>query len=290
MNALDYRSFSAATQVDAIRVINTYLTDWPYTRPVDQHLVDRWRGLPRFQPDWMGIVYRDGHPRAFIHGESVESALHIHLLALMPDAVSEGVWLLDRMEHLARQAGLQRMIGPHYTATAFYGAYILGNEPYHPHWAIEGTEAWVRAGFRISHPAVLMVRSLKGPVDVGTAPAGYTIAARPERTEFDAQPFGYQALYHGETVAYCDARLFPGLLDPTGRPVGQLGHVATDQAHRGKGLATMMSRLCLERLRNMGAGTCLVATGLDNDAALRAYEKTGFERHYNINEWSKKLT
>jgi ribosomal protein S18 acetylase RimI-like enzyme len=54
-------------------------------------------------------------------------------------------------------------------------------------------------------------------------------------------------------------------------------------------LARIMSQMCLRDLQAMGASEVLIATGLDNQPALRAYEKAGFKRRYNINEWSKSL-
>lgn len=288
-SGLEHRSFSAEIEADALAVANNYLAGWPYTRPLDAKLVAQWKALPRFQPDNMWIAYRDGRPRAFLHGEREGEAIYIHLLALMPGAAEECAWLLGEMEAHARGQGIRKLIGPHYRANAFYGAYVLGCEPYHPHWAIEGTEAWVRAGFRISHPAVLMVRSPAAPAAAGTAPPEYTIEECPARSEFAARAFGFRALFEGKELAHCYARLYPELKDRSGLPVGQLGHVGTDPAHQGKGLAKVMSRMCLARLREWGGGDCLIATGLDNHAALRAYEKTGFERRYNINEWSKDI-
>ena len=145
----------------------------------------------------------------------------------------------------------------------------------------------MRAGFRISHPAVLMVCDLTAPIFVAMAHPDYDIMACPAGDEFDAHSCGFHAVFHGETVAHCYARLYPDLKDHGGLPVGQIGHVGTDDAHQGKGLATHMTRLCLAQLRARGVGECLIATGLDNYAALRAYEKAGFERRYNLNEWSK---
>ena len=48
-------------------------------------------------------------------------------------------------------------------------------------------------------------------------------------------------------------------------------------------------KLCLKRLQEWGAAEALIATGLDNYPALRSYERAGFVRRYNINEWSKDL-
>ncbi len=286
-SGLEHRAFSDATEADALEVANGYLAAWPCTRSLDASLLIYWKTLPRFQPEKMWIAYRDGRPCAFLHGERDGEALYIHLLAVAPGAATEAAWLLGEMEAYARRQSVKRLIGPHYRGNAFYGSYVLGCEPYHPHWAIDGTEAWVRAGFRISHPAVIMVRELAVPVIVDAVPPGYVIEECPGRTEYAAKAFGFHALFGEHEVAHCYARLYPDLKTPSGLPVGQIGHVGTDEAHQGKGLAKVMNQMCLARLREWGGGDCLIATGLDNFAALRAYEKAGFQRRYNINEWSK---
>ena len=82
-------------------------------------------------------------------------------------------------------------------------------------------------------------------------------------------------------------RIYDDLLDEAGGPIGQIGHVETQQGHRNKGLARAMVRMTAQRLRRWGATTVLIATGLDNARALRCYEHVGFERRFSFNEWSK---
>ena len=74
-----------------------------------------------------------------------------------------------------------------------------------------------------------------------------------------------------------------------GGPVGQIGNVSTEADHRGRGLARIMVKKCLQDLREMGAAETLIATSLDNFPALKSYENAGFERRYNINHWVKNL-
>lgn len=287
---LERKHFSAHTAADALRVISAYVSNWPYTRPPDDALLSHWKTVSGFQPELIWIAYRDGQPSAFLHGELVEGKrISIHLLAMVPGASADAAWLVGEIETVAHERRIPLLKGPHYASSAFYAAYLLGREPFHPHWAAEGTEAYVRAGFRISYSGVLMIRGLRRPVDVEDAPAGYDIRPSPPREEFDAEAFGYRALYQGEEVSRCGARLYPRLLTPRGVPIGQLGHVETNEAHRGRGLVRNLCRVCLKQLRDRGAGECLIATGLDNAPALRAYERAGFERRYHINEWSKQI-
>lgn len=93
----------------------------------------------------------------------------------------------------------------------------------------------------------------------------------------------------GRQVSKCGARQYPKLLVADGRPIGQIGYVGTEEAHRGRGLATLMTAMCLKRLFRTGAGEVLISTGLDNPAALRAYEKAGFRRRHYVTEWTKAL-
>jgi len=288
--SLEIRAFSDETKQDAVGVINAYLAGWPYTRMVDDTLIAYWKTLDRFQPENVWVAYRSGQPCAFLHGEVEQGKqVNIHLLAMIPQALEQGLQLLQRIENKAHENGITHLIGPYSRASCFYGGYILGYEPYHPHWAAEATEAYVRAGFRISHPGVLMVMDVRQDIAVGALHPDYDIVEAPDRNEFDARAFGYHALYRGEKVAHCYARLYPNLKTPGDATVGQIGNVATDQAHRRKGLASLMSRMCLKQLQKWGAGEVLVGTGLDSTSAIRTYEKIGFCRRYNINEWSKGL-
>ncbi len=282
--------FSAETERDAMSIINAYVTGWPYSRPVDSDLVAHWKTLGAiYQPANILVVYRDGAPRALLHGERDGKQHNIHLLAMFPGAVSEGVWLLKEVEKECRREGVERLSGPFHRSGLFYGGYVCGREPYHPHWATDATDAYVRAGFRISHPAVIMITDLGRTIESEKAPGGYEILEGGAEPEFKARVFRYLAQHEGKEVATSVARLYPDLKAPGGGTVGQIGFVGTIDAHRGKGLARILVKHCLERLKEWGASEALIATGFDNHPALKAYEKAGFQRRYNINEWSKKL-
>ena len=273
-----------------MEVINEYIAGWPYVRPVDAALVDYWQTLPAFQPKHVRLAYRGAKPRAFLHGQASEDRrFMIHLLALVPGAMEEAMRLLADAERRARAQNLTHLVGPTWRALVFYAGYVLGQEPFHPHWAAEATEAYVRAGFRLSFPGVLMVADLKRRLAREQPPAGYEVREIERRPEFGAQPFGYGAFVDDECASYCYGRLYPGLRAPSGGVVGQLGHVETKKAHRGRGLARVVCRLGLRRLRDLGAAEALICTGLDNFPALRVYERVGFARRYNLNGWSKAL-
>ncbi len=289
-NDLSVKPFSSETEADALKVMNTYLRGWPYTRPIDAALVAHWKTLPYFQPDNFHVAYRGETPRAVLHGEfRVPEKSFIHLLAVVPGAAEDAALLLREFEEKARAAGSKRLVGPNWLSNVFYAGYVLGLEPFHPHWAAEATEAYVRAGFRIFYAGVILIRNLHDDVSLEECPAGYEIVDVDRPPEFDARAFGLHALKDGQKAAHCYARLYPHLMSPRGGPIGQIGNVTTDAAHRGKGLARVMTLMCLHRLRAWGASEALIATGLENYPALHVYERTGYKRRYNINEWSKDL-
>jgi len=121
-------------------------------------------------------------------------------------------------------------------------------------------------------------------------PAGYTAAEMSVEPEFDAVTFGYAAISGGAQVAHCCARYYPGFPAPAGGVTGQVGGVWTDEGHRNKGLASVLTLMVLNALRDAGVTLALIATGLDNGSALRVYEKLGFRRAHGILEWSRALS
>lgn len=289
-SGLEVRAFGPATEGDAMAIINAYTAGWHYSRPVEAELIAHWQSLGgEYQPDKMLIAYREGVPRAFLHGQAEGEGHYLHLLAMVPGAVEEGVWLLEQAEGKARAAGGRRLCGPTCRSGRFYGGYLLGLEPYHPHWAVDGTEAFVRAGFSISQSEVLMVAEPAVRLAEPQIPAGYSISEVEAEPEFQARSFRLAALHEQREVATCGARLYPQLTAPGGGPVGQLGFVGTAEQHRGKGLGTALVMLALKRLYAWGASEVLVSTGLENTSALRVYERAGFRRKHNLNEWSKML-
>lgn len=285
----DIRPFSPPLEAELLLLVNTYTRGWPYTRPIDAELLAHWPSLgPRYQPQNLLLAYRDGSPLAFAHGESRGGEFFVHLLALTPGAIDDGVALLGEVERRARAAGDRRICGPTCTSGAFYGGYLLGLEPYHPHWATEATEAFVQAGFAMSQSEAFMIADSALEPPMFAAPADYELVDAAADPEFKARVFRLVALAQGREVATCGGRLYPELRT-AGAPVGQLGFVGTEKAHRGRGLATALVSRSLRRLREWGAGQALISTGLENAPALRTYEKAGFRRKHNLNEWSKAL-
>ena len=286
--------FTAQRAGDLIETINASTADWPHCCPINADLLAYWQNSrPEFRPKNILMHYIGDRCMGILHGEQHSDTAHVHLLALRPDsaAAETGLALLREWEHLARQRHLQRLVSGTWRASLYYCGYILGNEPYHPHWSTAGTNAYLRAGFRISHPGIILTCKLPRPESViERPPSGYEIVEVTPSPEHCAQPFGFHAMCNGVKAAHCYARLYPHLLcAPGGKPTGQIGNVTTEPDHRNRGLARIMVGMSLRRLAEMGAGESLIATGLDNEPALRAYERCGFERRHFIMEWSKSL-
>lgn len=280
-----------ATRPAIHRLINAHIAGWPYSRPLDDAALDHWETLGDvFQPAWMLLAERDGEARAFLHAEVQGTYLNLHLLALAPGAVDDGAWLLGQAEAQARAAGLTRMVGPFYRSAIFYGSFVIGEEPYTPQWALDTTSVYICAGLRISYPGVVLVTELREPVTTQPLPEGYTLVDAPCPEEYNAHAFRFVARHNGEETATCTARVYPELIGPVGGPVGQVGFVGTNEAHRGRGLARLLCQHSLARLRNLGAAEALITTGQENYPALKAYEAVGFQRRFMICEWAKDLT
>jgi len=289
---VDIRPFGPDTRDDAVALINHYTGGWPYSRPVDDALLSRWATLtPSWQPAHVLIAYRNGLPVAFVHGERSRHRHFIHLLAVLRGRAADGAVLLQYVQDEAAIDGVGLIVGPNCMAGTFYGGYVLGLEPFHPHWAADTTESYVRAGFRLSHAGVLLTLTLRREPDIDMPPAPYQFTETDGEAEFDAQTFRYVATIgdSGAEVGTCGGRVYPRLRDEWGRPVGQIGHVETSERHRNRGIARIMVQMTLRRLHALGVSTVLIATGLDNAPALRCYERAGFERWHSINEWSKMI-
>ena len=289
-SGFEIKRFNKETEEDALFVINSYISSWPYSRKIDNELLSYWKTLEASCcPDNMLIGYQDKIPLAFLHGEDKKDEFAIHLLALLPGAAAAGERLLAEAEKKAKIKKAKIIQSPYAIAGDVYGGYILGREPYTPHWAVDSVEAYVRAGFKIAHPALILIYNSVENIEMGKTAPDYKIEEAGAALEFKAETFRYVAFFEGQEVATCSARLYPEIKTAGGGPTGQIGFVGTNEAHRGKGLARSLTKLSLTRLKKMGAEEVLIATGLENYPALRAYEKCGFKRRYNINEWSKEL-
>jgi ribosomal protein S18 acetylase RimI-like enzyme len=284
------RDFGPETEADAIALINRYIAGWPYCRPIDARLTAYWKTLGLLlQPHHMLIAYADGAPRAFLHGEVRREQGFIHLLAPAPGALREGMRLVEEFEARVAATGRRVLIGPSWNAAVFYAGYILGREPCQPHWATDSTQVFVRMGYRVGTPAVLMTADLTREIETEPLPAGYTLDEVSFPAEFDARPFCFIARHDGGQVSLCGARLYPHQQAPGGGIIGQVGHVNTQDGHRGNGLARILTKYCLHRLRKWGAVESLLATSLDNYPALAAYERAGFLRRHLMPVWEKTI-
>ena len=294
LKGMHMRTFEGDAEADAVRLVNETIRDWPYSRPVDGEAVAHWKTLgASFQRENMLVAYRGGEPRAFLHGElggnKHRDGHNVRFLAMARGAVDEGMALLEVAEGKARETGAERMVGPCFWGYRFYGGYVIGLEPYHPHWYLDGTAAFVRSGYAVGQQEVILAATLETIVPPGTVPQGYTVEDAAMEEEFGAKVFRYVAVHEGNRIATCGGRLYPRLISRRGGPIGQVGYVGTDEAHRGKGLATVLTQMALRRLAEMGGMEFLISTGLDNPAALRAYEKAGYRRMHYVMEWVKAL-
>jgi ribosomal protein S18 acetylase RimI-like enzyme len=285
----ELKTFDAGHAQAEIALVNAFIAGWPYSRPIDEELVRHWSTLKTFQPEHMFTAWRDGEPRAFLHGEITGDTGSIMILAVGPEDVEDGVWLLGQWERVLAEKGVKESRGPGWRSGPFYAGFVIGQEPYLPSWAGGAIESFVRAGHRLGLTAVVMVRDLSEPVEQDGTPPSYAIVEVTRAAEYEARAFGYHAMREDRLAAHCYARLYPKLLSPAGKPVGQIGDVGTEPEHRNQGLARAMVQMSLRRLAEMGAGEALIATGLDNFPALRAYERAGFQRRHLITEWLKDM-
>ena len=278
------------TANDFIYVVNGAISGWRYVRRIDIELLRHWRTIDSYQPENIKVLYERERPVAILHGEIEEKGRGIvHFLAVLPGSVEAASRLLEHFESRAREHSATGLIGPHHITKKFYGGFILGAEPYHPHWAVDATDAYTRAGWRVNQTALLMIRELSRTIDLETHPVDYEVVEATPDAEYSAEVFGYHAVKEGEIAALCYARWYPNLLDPTGGSIGQIGNVRTEDGHRSKGLARTLVKRCVDKLRRFGASSVLIATGFDNAPALRAYERAGFQRRHCLFEWAKEV-
>lgn len=58
----------------------------------------------------------------------------------------------------------------------------------------------------------------------------------------------------------------------------QVMTIGTDTAHQGRGVGALLLDTLVNRARELGAGNVLLEVRVDNDPALRLYERAGFVR------------
>jgi GNAT superfamily N-acetyltransferase len=287
---LSVQSFEPGLADEIIAVVNAYVADWPYTRPIDEALIKNWQTKENFQPANVLLARRDGKAVAFLHGELRDEGARIHLLAVPPGEVLAAAWLLEQFEAKVREAKLAKISGPHWWSQTFYASYLIGHECGHPHWAVRANEAFARGDFVVKGADTFMVRDLSEPIELAPPPEGYEIREmKGYGNEFGAEAFSHRAFFNGEEIAHCYCRLFPHIPAPDGKPVGQFGHVGTDEAHRGKGIARRMVNAGLAKLRDMGASEALIVTQQSNVPAMRSYRRSGYQQHHVLLSWQKEL-
>ncbi len=207
-------TLSPRTYRDALKVVNDCTRDGRTPVPWMQVCLSIGPYGEAFQPENILITYRDGKPVAYLHGEASEGELNFHHFSIVPGEMDAGVWLLGEAERRARAGGARLMRSPCYRAGAFYGGYICGREPYLPISAVECSEAFVRAGFTITHTAVILAMDTRDCSANLLLPEGYTMAEMSVEPEFGAVTFGFAATRGGAQVAHCCARYYPGFAAP----------------------------------------------------------------------------
>jgi ribosomal-protein-alanine N-acetyltransferase len=83
-------------------------------------------------------------------------------------------------------------------------------------------------------------------------------------------------------VAECDGAFAGFIIGLTNRNrFGKYGRIYTldvDDRFRRRGIATILLKTLMERLRQAGCANCFLEVKVDNDKAITLYEKMGFER------------
>ncbi len=205
-------------------------------------------------------------PVVFVHGERIGKQHYIHFFAFIPGHKADAITVLKEIIEKAHADGIEGFCSPSNMACGFYAGYIGPFQPCHPHWTVEGTEALVEAGFLLTTPSILMSRDLRAEILLQEGPPSYEMKEEVSE-EFLAKAFRYATYFEGKEVAACSARLYPHLKSH-GSPVGHIGFIGTDMAHRGRGLARIQVLLCLKRLKEWGGKEPLLEVDMDNPSAI----------------------
>ena len=158
-----------------LAVANAHFSGWPYTRRLDTDLVASWSNSQGYAGCRFLLAQTRDKPAAFLHGELREDVAIVHLLAVADHERQAAVDLLAELESLAKERGIGRLIGPHGPTIEYYGGYVLGFNPYHPHWATDATDAYLLAGCDVTGAGYILSLPLDdaGP-DLGL-PKGYEL-------------------------------------------------------------------------------------------------------------------
>lgn len=98
--------------------------------------------------------------------------------------------------------------------------------------------------------------------------------------------------------ALTQARAVNFVLEETGRAIGfvgcfyhkgwRTGHVYTVNVHpsaRGRRLGRLLMAACEERLLTLGMKRCVLEVNVDNEEAIRLYERCGYERTARLKDY-----
>ena len=269
---------------------NAYFSGWPYTRLLDTELISSWGALESFSACRF-LISRDGdRPVACLHGELRDDVAIVHLLAVRDRERQAGADLLAEFESLARDRKIERLLGPHGPTISYYGGYVLGFNPYHPHWATVATDAYILAGCDVSRAGCILTLPLNDAACDSSLPAAYEMRIEPAEEERATSTFKIELIHRDRVVGHTFASYCADLPSLKDGSIGHIKYVETDSDHRGRGLGRAMVSASAAELRRLGASEVTIVTNFENAPALRAYENAGFRRRHLILGVSKQLT
>jgi ribosomal protein S18 acetylase RimI-like enzyme len=273
-----------------LEVANAHFSGWPYTRRLDKNLVNSWDSAYGYADCCFLLAQGNNKPVAFLHGELRQDVAIVHLLAVADGERQAAVDLLAEFESLAKERAIGRLIGPHGPTISYYGGYVLGYNPYHPHWAMVATDAYLLAGCEVTGAGCILTMPLeaRGP-DFGL-PKGYEMRTESVEEERATSTYKFSVVHDDRVVGYSFASYCAELPALEGGSIGHVKYVETDPEHRNKGLGRAMVSASLKAFQRHGASEAILVTSFDNAAALRTYEHVGFRRRHLILGVSKQLS
>merc|ERR1712183_647739 len=66
---------------------------------------------------------------------------------------------------------------------------------------------------------------------------------------------------------------------------GYIAMLAVEKGLRGKGIGSTLVRLCLDKMRDMGADECVLETEVTNTGALHLYKNMGFVKEKRLHKY-----
>jgi ribosomal protein S18 acetylase RimI-like enzyme len=92
----------------------------------------------------------------------------------------------------------------------------------------------------------------------------------------------------GTLVPTHDVRTITGFVGAFHHRTHRLGHVYTVNVHpkeRGRGLGRILMAACEERLRGLGMRRCALEVNVENEDAIRLYERAGYARVERLKDY-----